>query len=461
MSVLAPAPDTLAVGDALLRDVAELLPMRRCITGGGLRETLDWIGDRLPLARSEVPTGTAVGDWTIPPEWGVREAYVELPDGSRLVDWADSALHLVQYSVAVDATMTLGELRPRLHTLPERPTATPYRTSYYVPRWGFCLPNNDLQRALDAFGDAAPVRVVIDAEHTDGALSLAECVIPGESDDEILLSAHVCHPHLANDNAAATAVLTEAGRRLIDAPRRHHTVRLLFAPGTLGALTWLARSPGVLPRVRGGLVLATLGDAGPLVYKRTRRGTLGRSRRAEETATDRAAALALRDLGVPHETRPFAPVGYDERQFCAAGLDLNMGRLSRTPWGEYPEYHTSDDDLSLLDADALAGSLDAVLAVVDALDASAPYRTTVAVGEPMLGRHGLYTHAKPAPAEAGGTATKPDQHRALLWALNVADGEHSLLDAAQASGLPVAALAAAAERARAAGVLTRSERGDR
>ena len=442
----------LAVGERLLRDVAALLPMRRCITGDGLRETLDWIGDRLPIERSEVPSGTSVGDWTVPPEWRVRRAYVELPDGSRLVDWADSALHLVQYSTAVDATMPLGEALPHLHTLPDRPTATPYRTAYYRPEWGFCLPGERLRDARATFGDAAPVHVRIDAEHDpDGALSYGECVVRGQVESEVLLSAHVCHPHLANDNAAAVAVLTEVGRRLVGGPQRYHTVRLLFAPGTIGAVAWLARSPEAVRRVRGGLVMATLGDAGPLVYKRTRRGTLG-----APTATDRAAALALRDLGVPHETRPFAPVGYDERQFGAPGLDLDIGRLSRTPWGEYPEYHTSHDDLDRIAPSSLEGAVRAVLAVLDAFDASAPYRTTVALGEPMLGRHGLYGPAKPSPAKAEGTPTTPDEHRALLWALSVADGEHSLLDAAETSGLSVRSLVLAAERARAAGILTRA-----
>ena len=435
------------LGDALLRDVQALVPMRRCITGDGLRETLDWIGERVPLDRTEVPSGTAVGEWTVPPEWRVRHAYAELPDGSRLADWDDTALALVQYSQPVDAEMPLGDLLPHLYTLPDRPRATPYRTGYYQPSWGFCLPHARLADARDRFGDAAPVRVVIDAEHAQGALSYGECLIPGETSAEILLTAHVCHPHLANDNAAAVAVLTEVGRRLLASNRRRRSVRLVFAPGTIGAVAWLDRSPDARARVVGGLVLATLGDAGDLVFKRSRRGTLG-----APTATDRAAALALRDLRVGHEIRPFAPVGYDERQFDAPGCDLGLGRLSRTPWGEYPEYHTSDDDLDLLDPDALAGSVAAVLAVVDALDVAEPLRTTVAVGEPMLGRHGLYHDADGAP-------TTPDAHRALLWALSVADGEHSVLDAAEHSGLPVATVAAAARRALGAGLLTRGEHG--
>lgn len=434
----APAHDT---GARLLDDVASLVPHRRCITGEGLRETLDWIGDRLPLHRTEIPSGEAVGDWTVPPEWAVRDAYVELPDGTRLVDWADSGLHLVQYSRAVRTETTLGALRPHLHTLPGRPEATPYRTSYYVDAWGFCLPEVRLRDALDAFGEDASVRVVIDAKFAPGAMSFGECVIPGETDREILLSAHVCHPHLANDNAAAVAILTELGRRLLDGRRRRHTIRLLFAPGTIGALGWLARSAEVLPRIDAGLVLATLGDGGDLVYKRSRDGTLGAPLRV-----DRAVTLALRDLAVPHEVRPFEPGGYDERQFGSPGARLPVGRLSRTPHGEYPEYHTSDDDLALLRPESLAGALDALGAVLDTLDADGVFRTAVPFGEPMLGRRGLYAHAD-------GSPTTPDEHPALLWALSTADGEHRLLDAAEHSGLSVHALRAAADRAVAAGAI--------
>ena len=433
-------PRTARVGARLLDDVAELLPHRRCLTGAGLRQTLDWIGARLPLHRTEVPTGERVGDWTVPPEWAVEQAYVELPDGSRLVDWADSALHLVQYSQPVRAETTLGALRGHLWTAPARPGATPYRTGYYADAWGFCLPDARLQAALAAFGPDAPVRAVVEATHAPGALSLGECRIPGESSREILLSAHVCHPHLANDNAAAVAVLVELGRRLLGGPRLRHTVRLVFAPGTLGAVAWMARSPDVLPRVHAGLVLATLGDAGRLVYKRSRDGSFRAAAGGAPLAVDRAAALALRDLAVDHEIRPFDPGGYDERQYGSPGARLPVGRLSRTPHGEYPEYHTSDDALGLLDADALAGSLDALEATLAVLDADGVFQTAIPFGEPMLRRRGL-------------AAPNADAHRALLWALNAADGEHSLVDAAELSGLPVPALRAAAERAQAAGAI--------
>ena len=442
----APGVPTPDAGAGLLRDVAELVPHRRCITGAGLRRTLDWIGDRIPLERTEVPSGERVGDWTIPDEWTVRQAYVELPDGSRLVDWADSALHLVQYSRPVDAEMTLGELRGHLWTRADRPDATPYRTGYYADDWGFCLPHERLELARAAFGDDARVRVRIDATLAPGALSYGECVIPGASPAEILLSAHVCHPHLANDNAAAVAVATELARRLLDGPRRRHTVRLVFAPGTIGALAWMARAPSVLPRIAGGLVLATLGDGGGLVYKRSRDGSYRMGQGRPPLAIDRAAALALRDLGADHELRPFSPEGYDERQYGSAGARLPVGRLSRTPHGEYPEYHTSDDDLGLIRPDALAGSLDAVQAVLDTLDADGVFQTCVPFGEPMLGRRGLYAHGD-------GTPSSPDEHRALLWALSAADGEHSLADAAELSGCSVPALRAAADRAVAAGAI--------
>ncbi|HYE96017.1 MAG TPA: DUF4910 domain-containing protein [Rubricoccaceae bacterium] len=420
------------VGAALYAFAAELYPLPRCLTGEGLRETLRRIGARIPLAVNEVPTGTPVLDWTIPKEWRLRAAWIATLDGRRLADAADSPLHVVQYSRPVRARMTLADLRPHLHTLPDHPDWTPYRTSYYADAWGFCLPHRTLE-ALEAAGDGLPLDVCINAEHVDGALSYGECVLPGETDDEVLISAHACHPALANDNASALAVATFLAERLAARPRRRLTWRFLFAPGTLGAVAWLAQNPDAARRIRHGLVLANLGDAGGFTYKQTRRGTLA----AQPLTIDRAVALALREEGV--EVRPFDPFGYDERQFGSPGFDLPVGRLTRTPHGEYPEYHTSADDLSLISPEALAGSLDALLRIADVLEGDGRYRSTEPFGEPMLGRRGLYRNA-------GGAVDTPETQRALLWVLNLADGQHTLLDVAERSGLPFEAIRTAADR---------------
>ena len=329
--------------------------------------------------------------------------------------------------------MPLWALRSHLHTLPEQPDLVPYRTSYYAPTWGFCLAQRRLDALAAEIGEGAELEVVVDTELFDGSLTYGEVVVQGETDDELLLSAHACHPALANDNAASIAVATALARRLLDGPRLRHTVRVLFAPGTIGAITWLDRNHTTLGRVRHGLVLANLGDRGGFTYKRSRVGTLDGA-----APIDRAVAIALRDRGEPVDVRPFEPTGYDERQFCSPGFDLPVGRLTRTPHGEYPEYHTSADGLDLIDGDQLAGALDALSDVVHVLDADAVYRNVQPFGEPQLGRRGLY-------AQLGGAAHGPEAQQAALWVLNLSDGRFSLLDVAERSGLPFATVRTAAD----------------
>ncbi|MDX1419357.1 MAG: DUF4910 domain-containing protein [Rubricoccaceae bacterium] len=419
------------IGERLYGWVEQLYPLHRSLTGDGLRASLELLAAQIPLTVHEVPTGTPVLDWTVPQEWGIRDAWIETAGGSRVVDLRDSPLHVVQYSTPVRARMTLAELRPHLHTLPERPDAIPYRTAYYAETWGFCLRQRTLDRLAEG-GDDQVLEVRIDSARFDGALSYGECVLPGETEEEVLLSAHACHPALANDNASALAVAAGLAQAIAARPRRRYTYRFLFAPGTLGAITWLARTPEAVGRLRHGLVLANLGDGGGFTYKRTRRGTLD-----EPLPIDRAVAVALREEGV--DVRPFDPSGYDERQFNSPGFDLPVGRLTRAPHGEYPAYHTSDDDLSLVTPEALAGSLRALLRVVDVLEGDAVYRSAAPFGEPQLGRRGLFR-------AVGGDAATPEAQQALLWVLNLADGRHSLLDVAERSGLPFAAVRDAADR---------------
>ena len=420
-----------------------LFPLRRCITGEGLRQTLLAIGDRVPLRITEVPTGTRVLDWTIPREWRVRDAYLAV-GGRRVVDWADSPLHLVQYSVPVRDAMPLWALRSHLHTLPDQPHAIPYRTAYYQPTWGFCLAQDRLDALADEIGENAEVEVVVDAEMVDGSLTYGEVLVPGDTEGEILLSAHACHPALANDNVSSLVVATALARRLLDGPRLRHSVRVVMAPGTIGAIAWLDRAHAHLDRIRHGLVLANLGDRGGFTYKRTRRGTL-----QAPLAIDRAAEIVARDRGLALDVRPFEPSGYDERQFGSPGFDLPVGRLTRTPHGEYPEYHTSGDDLSLLSGDALAESLDLLLDLVHALDADRTLVNQQPFGEPQLGRRGLY-------ATVGGSAHGPLAQQAVQWVLNLSDGQHSLLDLAERSGLPMAAVSEAADKLLDAGLLAPS-----
>ena len=425
-----PQPSDASRGDRLYAFVREILPHRRCITGAGLRQTLGAITERIPLTTSEIFSGTPLLDWVAPFEWTVHEAHLSIPGGRRIVDWAASPLHLVQYSGPRQTRMTLGDLRPHLHTIPERPDWIPYRTAYWSEDWGFCLTHRTLSALEQEIGETGELDVYIDSRLAEGAMSVGECVIKGHTDREILISAHACHPALANDNASALAVATFAAEELARGPRLTHTVRFLFAPGTVGALAWLAANPDARERVVAGLVLANLGDAGGFVYKQTRRGTLG-----PPALTDRAIEALYSGI----EVRPFEPFGYDERQFNRPGFNLPVGRLTRTPHGEYPEYHTSADDLSLISPSALAESLDTVLGTIRAVDGNARYRATRPYGEPMLGRRGLYE-------PVGGKALAPEAQRAMMWVLNLSDGEHDLLSITDRSGLSFTSVREAADR---------------
>jgi aminopeptidase-like protein len=411
-------------GMAMLRLVEELYPICRSITGEGLRRTLRRLARDMPLRLVEVPSGTPAFDWTVPDEWNVREAYIATLDGRRVVDFADHNLHLVQYSEPIDRVVPLEELKPHLHSLPDAPHWIPYRTAYYARSWGFCL----TQHQLDALTEPA-YRVVIDTSLAPGHLTYGELVLPGARAEEVLFSCHVCHPSLANDNLSAIAVASFLARRLMSRERRF-TYRFLFIPGTIGSLVWLSRNEDVVPRVRWGLVLAGIGDAGALTYKQSRRGA---------AAIDRLVPHALRELGLPYEVTPFIPYGYDERQYCSPGFDMPVGCLMRSPWGSYPEYHTSADSPGLLRPESLAQSLAALEWVVEIIEGDAVYVSRSPKGEPQLGRRGLYRPLGGA-REAGGF----DQ-MTLLWVLNLADGRHSLLDMAERSGHPFAAIKAAAE----------------
>lgn len=418
------APAAAAQGERLYALVRELFPIGRSLTGDGVRRTLEIVSRRVPLDRHEVPSGTAVLDWVVPPEWNLREAWIADASGRRVVDSRLSNLHVVGYSVPVRARLPLSQLRGHLHTLPDRPDWIPYRTSYYAESWGFCLS----QRQLDALPEGE-YEACIDATLAPGHLSYGERLIPGLGASEILVSAHVCHPSLADDNLSGIAVAAALAERLAASPPRRHGVRFLFAPGTIGAITWLARNRERASRIIGGLTLVCLGDRQPLKYKRTLDGS---------AAIDRAAALALRDGGRPHQLIDFFPYGYDERQYNSPGFALPVGSLMRAQHGQFPEYHTSADDLDFVTPASLAEALEAVAAILDVLQGDAVYRNLQPHGEPQLGRRGLY--------RATGGSELPGLELALLWVLSLSDGTRSLGEVATRSGLPFPVVRAAADQ---------------
>jgi aminopeptidase-like protein len=406
---------------------AELYPICRSLTGEGTRRTLRRIAAEMPLEIHEVPSGTRVLDWTVPDEWNVRDAWIDGPGGERIVDFADHNLHLMGYSEPIDARLSLTELLPHLHSLPGQPDAIPYRTSYYKRDWGFCLPH---ARLMDLPEGQYDVHVGTTLE--PGSLSYGECHLPGDDAEagDVLISTHVCHPSLANDNLSGIFVATELAKALAARPHRLG-YRFLFVPGTIGSIAWLARSPRAVARVRHGLVLTCCGDRGPLTYKRSRRG---------DAPVDRAAALLVETV------QDFVPWGYDERQYCSPGFDLPVGCLMRTPHGCFPEYHTSGDDLDLIDEDALADTLATVERIVAVLEGDATYVNLKPEGEPQLGRYGLY--------DSIGGARQKGRQLALLWILNQSDGTRSLLDVAERSGLAFEDIRAAADALLAAGLLS-------
>jgi aminopeptidase-like protein len=410
-------------GEALHALVRELYPLCRSITGSGTRETLRRLGALIPLNVYEVPTGTKVFDWTVPREWNIRDAYVKNASGERVIDFQQSNLHVVNYSVPVRLRATLHELRGRLHSLPEHPDWIPYRASYYSEGWGFCLRHRDLERLPEG-----EYEVCIDSRLEAGSLTYAECYIPGERPDEVLISTHVCHPSLANDNLSGMAVAAFLARALRERLRRY-SYRFLFIPTTIGSIAWLARNEDTVGRIRHGLVLACLGDAGRSTYKKSRRG---------DAEIDRAVAHVLRVSGGEHEILDFTPYGYDERQFCSPGFDLPVGCLMRTPNGRFPEYHTSADDLEFVKPAALADSLAKCRQVIDILEGNDTYINRNPKGEPQLGRRGLYW-------PRAGQHALPAHEFALLWVLNLSDGHHSLLDIAEQSGLAFESVRGAAD----------------
>jgi aminopeptidase-like protein len=415
--------DPLAAGERMFALIEQLFPICRSITGNGVRETLAYVRERIPLETQEIPTGTPVFDWTIPNEWNIRDAWIKNAAGDKVVDFQRSNLHVVNYSAPVHKKMTLSELRPHLHTLPERPDDIPYRTSYYNPTWGFCLSQRDLEGLPEG-----EYEVCIDSTLAAGSLTYGECVLPGKREEEILISCHVCHPSLANDNLSGVALTAALGEWLLSV-EHEYTYRLLFIPGTIGSIAWLSRNEHQVHKVRHGLVVACVGDGGKFHYKHSRRGN---------AAIDRAVVRVFAERGVDLQVRDFTPYGYDERQYCSPGFNLPVGSLTRTPHGQFPEYHTSADNLKFITPAALGHSLAMYLAVLEELESSRKYLNQNPHCEPQLGKRGLYR-------ALGGFAEAGQLELAMLWVLNQSDGEHSLADIAEQSQLSREVIDRAAE----------------
>jgi aminopeptidase-like protein len=419
------------VGQRIYALAAELYPICRSITGDGVRRSLELVARHIPICRTEVPTGTQVFDWTIPREWNINDAYIETENGDRVLDFSAHNLHVLNYSTPVRAKVSLNELKAHVYALPDQPDLIPYRTSYYEERWGFCLSQN----ALDALPEGT-YTAVIDSTLSDGHLTYGEHVIYGASEDEVVLSAHICHPSLANDNCSGVALLAMLAQELARHQTRY-TYRCLFAPGTIGAITWLAVNEGRVGRIKHGLVLSCVGDAGGPTYKKSRRG---------DALIDRAMTHVLLHAA-PHATiLDFSPYGYDERQYCSPGFNLPVGLFQRSLHGTFPEYHTSADNLDFIAPKHLAHSYDIVRSVIEVIETDRVLVNTNPKCEPALGRRGLYASVNTDPDAA-------KKNMAMLWVLNLCDGSHSLLDIAEQSNIPFSRIADAAARLENEGLL--------
>lgn len=427
-----PSPDEV---ESWLR---RLWPIMRSITGEGQRRTHDMLSELVPLTHWDIPTGTPILDWEVPREWVFREAFVTDPAGRRILDAQDNTLHLVNYSHPFSGTLDLAELQAHLHSLPDRPHAIPYITSYYAPRWGFCLSDEMRSRLPEGrYG------VTVDTALIDGVMRVSDCVLPGEEAGEVLFSSYTCHPSMANNELSGPLVLAFLYRALAALPRRRLTYRFVLGPENIGSIAYLSRHGEHLRRhLQAGFVLTNIGDRQPLSLKLPQRsGTLA----------ERAALLVFRDGAIPHRVLAFDPRGADERNYCSPGYDFPVAALMRGYFQESPEYHTSDDNLGHVTAESLIGAVAAGLGICRVLEANRVWRNAKPFGEPFYSRHNL------AP-----TLSKPDtsadrQLLARRWLMNQADGRRDLMAIAERSGIEAALLAEQAEILAEAGLLVRQD----
>ena len=405
--------DMKKIGHEMVDLMHKLYPICRSITGNGFRETLNIIQEFIPLSVQEVPTGTKVFDWTVPREWNIEDAYVKNSNGERVIDFKDSSLHVMSYSIPVNDKMSLSELKEHLYTLPDHPDWIPYHTSYYKDNWGFCLSYKKMLELLDD-----TYEVCIKSTLAEGHLTYGECYIKGEVLDEILLSCHACHPSLCNDNLSGIALVAILGKYL-NTLSLHYSYRILLIPGTIGSIAWLSLNESQVSKIKNGLVVTGVGGPGKSTYKKSRIGN---------AEIDEAVEHVLKHSDQDYEIVDFFPYGYDERQYCSPGFNLHVGCLQRTLHGQYPEYHTSADNFDFVRPEYLADSFTKCLSVLTILEYNKKYQSTNPKCEPQLGKRGLYT-------TIGGRSHTIIDNMALLWVMNMSDGQHTLLDIAERSGI--------------------------
>lgn len=386
-----------------------LWPICRSITGNGLRESFAILSKLIPLNITEVKTGTNVFDWTIPKEWNIKDAYIITPSGEKIADFNQNNLHVVGYSIPINKEITYDELIRHLHTLPRLPNAIPYVTSYYKEKWGFCLSQNE----FDRLPKSGKYKVFIDSELTIGSLTYGDCLLKGETEDEILISSYLCHPSMANNELSGPLVLSFLFQLVEAMPKRRYTYRFVIAPETIGTIAYLYNNKNeILENVKGGFVLTCCGTDKPFIYKRTRQGV---------SSTDRIAEHILKHTNTSYRVIDFDPIGSDERQYCSPGFNLAIGSLMRSKYHEYDEYHTSLDNKELISFSAMKETIETYFKMIEAFEMDQTYTNTIQFCEPNMGKRNLYE-------DLSGALVMPTQIATRMRLINYMDGRNSLLD---------------------------------
>ena len=393
----------------------DLFPICRSITGQGVRDTLKYLKELLPgLLIKEVPSGKKAFDWTVPDEWNIRDAFIEDKEGKRIIDYRNHNLHIMGYSESVDEWLKLEELDRHLYSIPDQPDAIPYVTSYYERRWGFCLTHNQRNSLKDEC-----YRVVVDSDIKPGVMNYAELIIPGESKQEVLLSTYICHPSMANNELSGPVVTTALAQWVSSLDKRRYTYRIIFIPETIGSIVYLKKNLSHLKQyVIAGFNITCLGDERCYSFLPTRNGN---------TLSDRVALHVLKHIDPDFIHYTWLDRGSDERQYCSPGVDLPIATIMRSKYGEYPEYHTSLDNLDFITPDGLKGSYQALEATIKCVEQNKIPRPTTFC-EIQLEKRGLYPHR--------GCKDASKEVRNILNLISYSDGENNLLDIAELIGLP-------------------------
>ncbi|MGO3182950.1 MAG: DUF4910 domain-containing protein [Aequorivita sp.] len=395
-----------------------LWPITRSLTGDGNRESLKILSEIIDLKLTEVPSGTACFDWEVPPEWNIKAAWIKDSKGQVIVNMAENNLHILGYSEAFNGKMNFEELEPHLYTLPDQPELIPYMTSYYKRRWGFCMAHEQFLK-LDK---SETYEVFIDSSlDKNGSMTVGEAVIEGKSKQEVLFSTYICHPSMANNELSGPLVMALIYSELRKQKNLKYTYRFLFAPETIGALYNLSvYGTHWKKNLKAGYVVNCVGDPGNFTYKKSRIGN---------SLADRTAAIVLKQTEADYEIIDFAPLGSDERQYCSPGFNLPVGSLMRTKHSTYPEYHTSADNKDFISFGAMQETVLKYLEMIQVLEWNSHYLNTLPYGEPQLGKRGLY----PTLSKKGERAFVD----AMMWVLNLSDGEYDLIAISERSKIPI------------------------